>query len=145
MSIIVIFLLCLLALLVHCQEVDVITVPPQTSDTKGPVVSVTENSTNTTVFCNVTYIGNQFVASWRIIKGLSVDNLAFNSDGTGANADSSNFYVTGELFSADTTRTNLSILVFDSSLDMTLLQCGSGQSFPGDFNLGIISKSVFQL
>ena len=131
------------SLLVDCQ-VNVITIPPQIGVTEGPIVYGIENSTNITVVCDVTLTSNdaQLVTTWRIMKGESLDIFVFNSDGTGANADSSNFYVTGELFSLDTTRANLSILVFDSSLDMALLQCGSGQSFPGEFNMRLIGMII---
>ena len=128
------------SLLVHCQ-VNVITVPPQISVTEGPIVYGIENSINVSFFCNVTFGDLQFVTSWRTIKNGTQTNLVFNSDGTGANADSSNFYVTGELFSVDTTRANLSILVFDSSLDMTELRCGSAD-FPGEFNLRLIGMII---
>ena len=129
-------------LLVYCQVVNVITDPPQISDTESPTVYAIENSTNVSIFCNVTFGNIQLVTLWRLTKELSVDDLDFNINGTAANTDSSNFYVTGEPLSGGTTRANLSILLFDSLLDTALIHCGSGSDLPGEFNLRLLGKTI---
>ena len=117
---------------VDCQLL-VTTIPPQISDSEGPVISAADNSTDINVYCNVTYNGDQFLTTWRLVDNDIPTDLAFNLNGTGSNPATSNFYTTGN------TR-NITIIIFDSSLDNTVLRCGSGFTFPGEFNLRIISK-----
>ena len=109
---------------------------PVSQDGQTPVVAAVEGSTNIMVFCEVTSSnGDPQFTNWFLtrVEGGRV-LLPFNINGTGTSADSQNFRVTV------TRHSNLTILIFNSLLDMSLLECAEGNTVMANFTLRIICE-----
>ena len=120
---------------VSSQEVIAVNTVPSSM-----IVSQPENATNVALYCEVIRIGVGIRATiWRIRRpGDSTETLLEfnNADGTGL-VGSENFFIT------DTTlRANLTIRIFDSSLNEANVTCGSGNDIAtnGTFRLKIIGE-----
>ena len=114
---------------------------PVSQDGQIPVVAAEEGAMNVMVFCEVTFNDNPSYTYWILTRvGGGRILLTFNVNGTGTSADSQNFRVTGELYGAGTTQSNLTILTFNSLLDMALLECAEGNTVMANFTLRIICE-----
>ena len=116
---------------------------PPTTDANPTVIAEPENTTNVTLYCHVVRegVGTRFNV-WRLTRGSETIELRLNTT-TGEGIDGAeNFYFGYETFSEGfPVPSNLTILVFDKSLDMASISCGA---FPvavnGTFQLRIISE-----
>ena len=119
---------------VNSQEVIAVNTIPSSM-----IVSQPENATDVSILCEVVRVGFGLRATnWRIRRpGDAMDTLLqFNSTGTGF-PGSENFFI------PDTTqRANLTIRVFDASLNGANITCGAGNDIAvnGTFRLRIISE-----
>lgn len=116
---------------------------PVSVNGETPVVSAVEDASNVTVFCAVNQTGTMMPSftTWRITRaGGSSLVLGFDNDGNPDNSNSLNFRVTGTPFFSGTRQSNLTIVIFDSSLDNALLECLEGTTFKANFSLKLISK-----
>ena len=112
---------------------------PVSQDGQTPVIAAVEGAMNVMVFCEVTFENNTVFTTWQLTKvGELRFPLAFDINGTGTNSE--NFIATGVPIGNEISRSNLTILTFDSSLDMALLQCGLGNTVLANFTLRIVSK-----
>ena len=84
---------------------------------------------NIRVYCEVTFNGNLTFTTWQVTRvGQLTFPLTFDINGTGISLNSENFIATGVPIANEISRSNLTILIFDSSLDMILLECGFGKT-----------------
>ena len=116
---------------------------PVTSDQRPTVIAAVENATNVTWFCEVTRDSNLRVTYWFITKRGSDSKtyISLHPNGTGA-TNFENYFATGRNVSGVLLHSNLTIRVFDGSLDMANLSCGAGNDIAsnGTFILRVISE-----
>ena len=137
------FFLCLvlaLPTISRCQSFSK-TIPEQISGGGSPIVTAFENATNITVVCEIfNTLGDPSFTSWRLTNEGSVTPLLFFFNGTGMDYDSQNFFVTGDPLGFQTTRANLTVILFRNSLNGSVLECLAGQTVLGNFTLRLIGK-----
>lgn len=128
----------LLSLYVSGQVILVDQYYPVGIDGGNPLVSAPENAANVSMFCVVTADGLLLNSGWRIRKDgePSFSLLSFKDNGEGLTDENLMTTPNSQL------RQNLTILVFGSSLDNAIIQCGQGNTFPIAFDLRITCKSV---
>ena len=108
-----------------------------------PIVAAIENAINVRVFCEVTFNNNPSFTTWQLTTfGEPRFLLTFDINGTGISPNSQNFMANGVPVGNGISRSNLTILTFDSSLDMTLLECGLGNTVMANFILRIIRMFI---
>ena len=113
---------------------------PVSQDGQTPVIAAVEGAMNIMVFCEVTFNGDPTFTTWQITRvGELRFPLTFDINGTGTSPNSENFMATGVPIGNEISRSNLTILIFDSSLDMILLECGLANTVMANFTLRIIS------
>ena len=117
---------------------------PPTTDANPAVIAEPENATNVTLFCHVVRDGIGTRSNvWRLTRGSETTRLRLNST-TGEGIDGAeNFHFTFQSFNGSSpVPSNLTILVFNKSLDMANITCGSGNvvAVNGTFQLRIISE-----
>ena len=119
---------------------------PVTSDQSPAVIAAVENATNVTGFCEVTRGSILRLTYWFITKrgADSKTYISLHDNGTGA-TNFENFFATGRNVSEILLHSNLTIRVFDGSLDMANLSCGAGNDIAinGTFILRVISEFFF--
>ena len=114
---------------------------PVSQDGQTPVLAAVKGAMNIMVFCEVTFENNTVFTTWQLTKvGELRFPLVFDINGTGTSPNSDNFMATGVPIGNEISRSNLTILTFDSSLDMALLECGLGNTVLANFTLRIVSK-----
>ena len=119
---------------------------PPTSDANPAVIAEPENATDVPIFCHAIRDGlGTRVNFWRLFTRDSVfDNTLLSfSPGTGdGRLGSENFFITFQTLGGLSVPSNLTIRVFNKSLDMANITCGSGNDIAvnGTFTLMIIGK-----
>ena len=119
-----------------CSQTFNTTLFPEGIDGANPIISAVENTENVTFFCEVTRIsdGVQRQTRWFLIKDGVETGITFTPEGIGQ-AEFENYEASPEIF-----RTNITILVFDETLDNNQIGCGTGDLIVSRFDLRIISK-----
>ena len=109
---------------------------PEGIDGGNPIISAVENTENVTFFCEVTRIsdGVQRQTQWTLIKDGEETTILFTSEGLGQTGFE-NYVV-----SQETSRTNITILVFNETFDNNQIGCGTGGVILSRFDLRIISE-----
>ena len=115
---------------------------PVSQDGQTPVIAAVEGAMNIMVFCEVTLSNdNPTFTNWILTRvGENPIPLDFDTNGTGIPPNSENFMATGIPLGSGVSRSNLTILTFDSSLDKTLLGCARSNTVLANFTLRLISK-----
>ena len=97
---------------------------PVSQDGQTPVLAAVEGAMNIRIYCEVTFNGNPTFTNWILTRhGGNPILLDFDINGTGIPPNSENFVATGVPVGNGISQANLTILTFDSSLDMALLEC----------------------
>ena len=114
---------------------------PVSQDGQTPVIAAVEGAMNIRVYCEVTFNGNPTFTN-RILTRLGGDRILLNFDinGTGIPPNSVKFMATGVPVGNEISPSNLTILTFDSSLDMALLECAQSCNVMANFILRITSR-----
>ena len=113
---------------------------PVSQDGQTPVLAAVEGAMNIEVYCEVTFNkGIITFTNWILTRvGNNPILLDFNINGTGMPPNSDNFMATGVPVGNGISRSNLTILTFDRSLDMALLECAQSNDVMANFTLRII-------
>ena len=111
---------------------------PVSQDGQTPVIAAVEGAMNIKLFCEVTFNGNPSFTTWQLTKFGSLRYLlTFDVNGTGTPPNSENFMATGVPVGNSLSRSNLTILTFNSSLDKALMECGLSNTVMANFTLRI--------
>ena len=116
---------------------------PPTSDANPAVIAEPENATDVSLFCHVIRDGAGIRYNvWRITKDTETNVIFFNTTTGEGRPGFENFFVTFQTFSGFPVPTNLTIRIFNKSLDMTNITCGAGSiiAINGTFQLRIIGE-----
>ena len=122
---------------------------PVSQDGQTPILAAVEGGMNIRVYCEVTFNGNPTFTNWILTRvGENSILLDFNINGTGIPPNGQNFILrnsenimaTGVPVGNGISHSNLTILTFDSSLDMALLECARSNTVMANFTLRIISE-----
>ena len=116
---------------------------PVSLDGQTPVIAAVEGAMNIKLFCKVTFNGNPSITTWQLTKfGSPRYLLTFDVNGKGTPPNSENFTATGVPVENTLSRSNLTILTFDRSLDKALMECGLSNTVMANFTLRI--KCMFK-
>ena len=116
---------------------------PVSQDGQIPVLAEVEDAMNIRVYFEVTFNGDPTFTDWILTRlGANPILLDFDVNGTGIPSNSQNFVATGVPVGNGISRSNLTILTFDSSLDMALLECGLSNNVIANFTLRIIRMFI---
>ena len=129
-----------LGLVSLCDNSNGLSTYPVSQDGQTPVLAAVEGAMNVMVFCEVTFNnGNPTFTNWILTRvGGNPILLDFDINGTGIPPNSENFIATGVPVGSGISRSNLTILTFDRSLNMALLECAQSNTVMANFTLRII-------
>ncbi len=113
------------------------TIPEQING-GSPIVVATDSSNTTMILCEIFNGDIPIIITWRLITDGVPVLLSFDVDGSATNIASQPFSVTGIPTSLATTQSNLTIINFSSSLDMSVLECITDNVPFGNFTLRLI-------
>ena len=117
---------------------------PPTSDANPAVIAEPENATDVSIFCHAVRDGGIGTRRnvWRISRDSDTTLLTINSTTGEGREGSENFFVTFQTLGGISVPSNLTIRIFNKSLDMANITCGSGNDVAvnGTFILRIIGK-----
>ena len=112
---------------------------PVSQDGQTPVIAAVEGAMNIRVYCEVTFNGNPTFTNWILTRvGENPILIDFDINGTGIPPYGQNFMATGVPVGNGISQANLTILTFDRSLDMALLECARSSTVMANFTLRII-------
>ena len=103
---------------------------PVSQDGQTPVIAAVEGAMNIMVFCEVTFNkGITTFTNWILTRvGDNPILIDFDINGTGIPPYGQNFMANGVPVGNGISQANLTILTFDSSLDMALLECAQSSA-----------------
>ena len=122
----------------YCQSFSSNTIPEQING-GSPLVLGIENSNDVKIVCEIIYNDTiSVITNWRLLSGGDTFLLRFHGNGTANNEASQPFSVTGEPTSQGPTQSNLTIIDFTNSLDMSVMECFTSQITFGNFTFRLI-------